>query len=67
LVRANPGPIHKKPTCERLSNDAKDENHPRARQYWQNLAPLPVKLFTSDYIFDETEFSMGGVAPREAL
>lgn len=47
--------------------DARDENHSRARQYWQNLAPLPVKLFTSDYIFDETEFSMGGVAPREAL
>ena len=34
--------------------DARDENHSGARQYWQNLAPLPVKLFTSDYIFDET-------------
>ncbi len=34
--------------------DAKDENHYRARQYWQSLSPLPVKLFTSDYIFDET-------------
>ncbi len=34
--------------------DAKDENHSRAREYWQSMAPLPVKLFTSDYIFDET-------------
>ena len=34
--------------------DAKDENHSSAREFWQSLAPLPVKLFTSDYIFDET-------------
>jgi len=33
--------------------DAKDKNYQKARLLWKNAASYPLKLFISDYIFDE--------------
>ncbi len=34
--------------------DCRDARHEQARRLWESLSSLPVRLFTSDYIFDET-------------
>jgi predicted nucleic acid-binding protein len=34
--------------------DSRDKNHGKAKGIWEELRSLPVRFFTSDYIFDET-------------